>query len=146
MSSAGGIPTPVTVLDRTRGETTHSFPAFLPDQHHFIYFRAAADKSAVYSGSLDAKPSEQPMKRLIETRNGGLYAPPSGSWPGSILFLRDGTHMVQPFDEKELDVTGEPIPAAEQVGGSAYYGSFSVSPNGVLVYRRGSTSTSAHLV
>ena len=61
---------------------------------------------------------------------------------GHLLFLRDGTLMAQAFDERRLATDGEPVPVAEQVGtvlGRAY---FSVSRNGVLVYRTGAGTQS----
>src|SRR4029079_7973673 len=37
MSAAGGPATPATTLDRTRAETAHVWPHFLPDGRHFLY-------------------------------------------------------------------------------------------------------------
>jgi hypothetical protein len=34
---AGRLPTPVTKLDASAGETHHSWPQFLPDGRHFLY-------------------------------------------------------------------------------------------------------------
>src|SRR5689334_4743221 len=36
VSSAGGVPVPVTEVDRARGETFHALPSFLPDGKHFV--------------------------------------------------------------------------------------------------------------
>ena len=58
---------------------------------------------------------------------------------GYLLFLREGTLLAQPFDTRQMKLTGEPLPIAEQVGREAGYwnevrGNFSVSDNGLLVY------------
>jgi eukaryotic-like serine/threonine-protein kinase len=54
-----------------------------------------------------------------------------------LLFVRERTLMAQPFDADKLQVTGDPFPVAEQVGFNPANGRafFSVSENGVLVYR-----------
>jgi eukaryotic-like serine/threonine-protein kinase len=54
-----------------------------------------------------------------------------------VLFLRQGTLMAQPFDARRLELSGEAVPVAEQVGSVLDYGFFSASDNGVLVYRSG---------
>src|SRR5262245_24483156 len=130
MSSAGGPATPVTALDTSRNETIHQWPHFLPDGRHFLYLARSAlrEKSAIYVASVDSKES----KLLISADSTPEY-----SVPGYVLFLRERTLMAQPFDAAKLQLTGEPFPIAEQVGynpgnGRAF---FSVSDNGVLVYR-----------
>ncbi len=43
--------------------------------------------------------------------------------------------MAQPFDEQRLDVAGDAVPVAEQVGAYLDTAFFSTSLNGMLVYR-----------
>jgi serine/threonine protein kinase len=130
ISSAGGPATQVTTLDTTRNENTHAWPHFLPDGRHFLYLARSAlrEKSAIYVGSVDAKES----KFVISADSTPSYAP-----PGYLLFLRERTLMAQPFDADKLQVTGDAFPIAEQVGYNPVNGRafFSVSDNGVLVYR-----------
>ena len=64
-----------------------------------------------------------------------IYLPSQDSSPGLLLFLRDQTVMAQSFDEKRLELVGEPLPVVEQVGSYSVFGFFSASTNGVLVYR-----------
>jgi eukaryotic-like serine/threonine-protein kinase len=61
--------------------------------------------------------------------------------PGSLLFLRENTLLRQPFDPDTQAVSGTPTPIAEQVGRGNGVGAFSVSENGVLVYRAGPGSS-----
>ena len=51
--------------------------------------------------------------------------------------------MAQPFDATRLKTTGDMFPIAEQVptGGNVGFGAFSVSENGVLVYRSGGAAS-----
>jgi eukaryotic-like serine/threonine-protein kinase len=130
ISSAGGPATPVTSLDTTRNEIIHSWPHFLPDGRHFLYLARSAtrENSAIYVGSVDSKET----KFLINADATPAYAP-----PGYLLFLRERTLMVQPFDADRIQLTGDIFPIAEQVGynpGNAR-AFFSVSDNGVLAYR-----------
>ena len=137
VSEAGGAASPVTALE---GGGYHSFPSFLPDGRHFIYYRSAGgpEKQGIYLGSLDAKPNEQSSKRLVATSFGAVYGPSSNGGTGRVLFLREGTLMAQPFDDKRLELAGEAVPVAEHVGSTNQYGNFSAAANGSLVYRTGS--------
>ena len=135
VSSAGGVPAPVSVL---AGDTFNSLPSLLPDGKHFIYLRAGARQSTgMYIGSLDAKPEEQGSKRISAGLFGATFARSSNSAGGHLFFLRDGTLMAQPFDVKKLELTGEPVPVAQQIGTGPSHGHFSVTPNGLLAYRTG---------
>jgi eukaryotic-like serine/threonine-protein kinase len=134
VSEAGGTPSPITAVV----QGFHSFPSFLPDGRHFIYFRYGGDAAGLYLGSLDSKPNEQNSKRLVPTSFGGVYAPDPNGGVGRILFLRDGTLMAQPFNPDRLELAGEAVPVAEQVGSTNQYANISASANGVLAYRTGS--------
>src|SRR6185436_12600068 len=125
-----GTPAPVTVLDKSRNETFHSWPYFLPDGRHFLYVARSAqrEKSGIFVGSLDSK---EP-RLVLNVESAAAYAP-----PGYLLFVRERTLMAQPFDADKLQLTGEAVPVAEQVGlnvGNAR-AQFSVSETGVLIYR-----------
>ena len=141
VSAAGGAPSPVTTLDRSRQETFHSYPSFLPDGRHFTYFRAGRP-NGTYLGSLDTKPDGPLPQRLVTASTSGVYAPTADPAMGYLLFVSEGTLMAQRFDNRRLELQGEPIPLVEQVliyRTSTY---FSASSNGVLVYRSGGRRTS----
>jgi serine/threonine protein kinase/Tol biopolymer transport system component len=138
-----GTPEAITTLDRSRGEMSHRWPYFLPDGHHFLYFAAnfsggRAESAAVLLGDLDSKES----KLLFHARSNAAYM------PGYILFVRDRTLMAQPFDEKRLEIRGQPFPVAEQVQYDelSWRGIFSSSFNGVLAYQGGNTGANSRLV
>jgi len=136
VSSAGGVPTPVTEVDRSRGETFHALPSFLPDGKHFVFLRTGTrEVRGIYVGSLDAKPAEQPKERILANQYAAPYV------DGNLFFMRDGTLMTQPFDEKKLQLSGEATPVAEHVGAEQSAGWFSVSPTGVLAFRAGAQVT-----
>jgi eukaryotic-like serine/threonine-protein kinase len=147
VSANGGSASPLTTLDSSRSEAQHVLPSFLPDGRHFIYQRTSskAGNSGVYIGSLDAKPEEQDSKRLLATDWGPAYVPSSDPSLGQLLFMRDGTLMAQPFDTRRLELSGEAVTVAEQVGAFIDGGLFSASANGVLVYRTGSVGGASQL-
>ncbi len=116
----------------------HLLPSFLPDGRHFVYLRIsrrAAEASGIYVGTLDAKPEEQISTRLLPYAQGLTFAPSTDSGPGRLLFLREGTLMAQPFDTQRLELAGDAVPVARQVGSFLDAGFFSASSNGVLAYR-----------
>ncbi|HEY4362904.1 MAG TPA: protein kinase [Bryobacteraceae bacterium] len=133
VSSTGGEATPLTELDRARGERSQALPSFLPDGKHFVYLRVGSPEvGGIYVGSLDAKPGEQSKERILASQYGVPYI------DGNLFFVRDGTLMTQPFDAKKLQLTGESVPVAEHVGAERSAAWFSVSPTGVLAFRSGS--------
>jgi len=142
--AVGGAPSP---LLQRRSHDVH--PVFLPDGRHFLYKRAAKrEDTGVYAGSLDINTGEQLPKLLLKSDTQAAYVPPAGSAPGQLLFMREGTLMAQPFDEKRLELTGDAIRVAEQVGIYADTGYFSASANGVLIYliyMSGSNGTNVRL-
>jgi eukaryotic-like serine/threonine-protein kinase len=139
VSAAGGPASPLTEIDPSRGETEHDFPSFLPDGRHFLYLRLSGvpENRGAYIGSLSAKPGDQSLKRLLESDDSPvIYAPPSDSNLGHLLFVRTGTLFAQPFDLGRLELAGEPVAVAEHIRTGTGLGRiFSASDNGVLVYR-----------
>ncbi len=137
--ASGGSASPITAL--ALGETGHLWPQFLPDGRHFLYLRVSSDaaKAGVYIGSLDAKPEQQSMQRLLATDRQAFYAPDPGGATGRLIFLRAATLMAQPFDPGKMTLSGEPAAVADGVDSftTSSHGLFSVSDTGTLVYRAG---------
>jgi eukaryotic-like serine/threonine-protein kinase len=139
--ASGGSAVPVTLVNPSRGEIFHVAPRFLPDGRHFIYLRVSgvADLMGLYVGSVDVKPEDQDLTRVVATRSNGEYVA-SGADPalGDLLYGREGTLITQRFDAARRQVIGDPIPVAEQVAeaeGPTRIAYFSVSNTGVLAYR-----------
>ncbi|MGA7411244.1 MAG: protein kinase [Bryobacteraceae bacterium] len=139
VSAAGGVATPVTVLDSAHGDIAHTEPRFLPDGRHFIYLRDLAGDAGIWAGSLDVKPGEQDSRRLVQADLGGTYAPSSKPGFGYLLFLRGHTLMAQPFDARHLKISGDPVRVVEEPLAEYWdAGALSVSANGTLAYWPGS--------
>jgi eukaryotic-like serine/threonine-protein kinase len=155
VSAAGGTPTALTTPDPSRQESGHVSPKFLPDGRHFLYFRysSKAGNSGIYVGAIDVKPSEQSSQPLFANQATPIYYLPSASSGtsgissnGYLLFYREGTVLAQAFDSNKLELSGDPVPVAEQVGNfEGVSGFFSASSNGVLVYVGGGSAGNAQL-
>ena len=130
--ASGGVPEEAVKLEEG---ASVGWPYFLPDGRHFLYFEFGGGKAGghVMIGSLD--PKQKPVK-LLDADSLAEYAP-----PGSLLYVKEGTLVAQPFNASSLKVTGEPVPVAENMGAEASgLADFSVSNDGVLVYRAGAST------
>jgi len=136
--AAGGKPTSLIDLDRTRNQTSQRWPVFLPDGLHFLFWAGSplnsgeVSTNGIYVGSLDGA---APVF-LFASDSNALYSP-----PGYLLFLREQTLMVQPFDAGRRAVTGDAFPFTENIANPQNYrlGDFSASREGTLVYQTGET-------
>ena len=126
--AAGGVPTAVTALQKD--EIWHSWPQFLPDGRHLLYFAVnkEAANGAIYVQELGS------TKRVLVLKNTtrGVWAP-----PGYLLFVREGTLFAQRMDAKTFQLEGEPLAVAQDVAFNERNGrnAVAVSQNGVLAYR-----------
>jgi Tol biopolymer transport system component len=130
--ATGGTPTPVTKLSDKY--TTHRWPWFLPDGHHFLYLAAnhaatTTPNTAVFWASVDGKEN----KLLFTSPSNAIYV------SGRLLYVRDNALMAQPFDGSSGQLQGEAIPlnGDVQVDGTVWRGTFSASDTGTLVYQPG---------
>jgi eukaryotic-like serine/threonine-protein kinase len=140
VSSAGGASATVTELDRSRGQTSQRWPAFLPDGRRFMFWAgnptaSSQETKGIYVASLD----EKGQRFLLQTDSDALYAP-----PGYLLYLREQSLMAHPFDAGSLKFRGEAFPVAEDVASPESYrlGRFSVSQDRSLAYLTGQNDRS----
>lgn len=132
VAASGGVATPVTTLDAAR-HRGHLWPEFLPDGRRFVYLAdsVAPEHHGIYVGSLDAPDARQ----LVRARSNALYAV-----PGALLFVRDGTLVLQRFHLASQELTAGPITVADRVTqpyGLDHKGDFSASAGGVIAFRSG---------
>ena len=130
VSQAGGTATALTEVDIAKGERYHTWPTFLEDGTHFLYFRSGPPEVAgIYVGSLDTRPAEQSQARILASQVTANYA------NGYVFFMRATTLMAQPFDRGRLQLTGAPMPIADAIE-TTWYGTHvsSVSSGGALAY------------
>ena len=116
VSAAGGVPQPVTSLDRSLNEASHRWPHLLPGGEAILF---AAGPTVSARGWNEAHVIVQSLKtgvRRLLARHGSypLFAP-----TGHLLFLQDGVAYAQRFDPVRLEVTGDVLPLVERVARGA---------------------------
>jgi Tol biopolymer transport system component len=120
--ATGGTPTPVPELGTRAGTAAHLWPEFLPDGRHVLFYLVGVE-DGIFVIALDS--GEKTM--LVPHAWRATYAS-----PGFLLFVRDTTLMVQPFDAATARLSGDAVPISAKVD---WY--FSAADNGVLAYRAG---------
>jgi len=135
VAASGGEPSPITSLEAAPGEASHRWPQFLPDGRHFIYFvqNTSAQGHGIYLGDLD----KSPPRRLRAAPASAVF-----SASGHLLFVMDDALMAAPFDWKAGRLEGEPTQIVSAVAtSSSFYGAFSASQTGLVVYASGEATS-----
>ena len=137
VDARGGKPSPVTSLDAAAKHTNHRNPFFLPDGRRFLY--QSLPDQGIWLGSLDGAPP----KFLLIADSKAQYAP-----PGWLLYVKDNALYAQRFDLDREELLGGAYLLALDVRTNEGNGrsGFSVSTNGVLVYRTGDEDAARPLV
>jgi Tol biopolymer transport system component len=139
--ATGGTPIQLTTVDASRNEIEHIWPYFLPDGRHFLFLarNVQPENSGIYVGTTDSKETT----RLLQAHSSMAYAS-----PGYLLFVRESSLMAQGFDADTLQLNGDAFPVAEHTVRNSISGRamFSVSENGVLVFRAGAGIINNQLV
>jgi Tol biopolymer transport system component len=133
VASTGGSPQPASAL--LPSQRAHSFPQFLPDDHHFLFYAPGpADTRGVYVGELDS----QAARRLVDADAAGIFVAPD-----QLLFVRQGALLAQHLDVGRMAVTGVPEVIAEQVATDrrVWRAAVSADDTGVIAYRASGAST-----
>ena len=131
--ASGGDATAVTAPAESEIDL---LPSFLSDGRHFLFLRVSRsvpERSGIYVGELDA-PLDVRRPRLIATGFGAAFVPATDSALGFVVFALDSALYAQRFDERRLELTGEPVRMAERVGSYLDCPFFSASTN-TLVHR-----------
>jgi eukaryotic-like serine/threonine-protein kinase len=144
--ASGGSPLQITALNSARHENGQYCPSFLPDGRHFVYMGASTDqwKSALYLGSVDAKPQQQSSTPLLLANSQPVYTPSADSANGYLLFVREGSLLAQPFDNRRMEPKGQPATVVEDLSFSfpgTSYEPFSASANDTLAFGRRARAT-----
>jgi serine/threonine protein kinase len=129
---SGGTPSSLTIVDTSRGETSHRWPQVLPGGRFLYWVQGPAEIQGVYASSL-AKPTD--AVRLVSADANALYTP-GGDGRGYLLWLRGGTLVAQELDPATLKLAGEPQPVADPVTSVGITGQMNVaaSAGGLLLY------------
>ena len=136
LSANGGTATPVT--KPASPQEAHAHPVLLPDGRHFLYLRGLPPgKRTINLGDLNTAPDAQSTTPILTNDFGVTVTQAGAGGSPLVLFLRDSTLLAQEFDMNALALTGSPVTVMEQVATvpPAAFGHFSVSKNGMLVFR-----------
>jgi hypothetical protein len=110
------------------------FGQALPDGNHFL---SSATQNGNAPGEIRLGSLEGgPLKSIMKADNVPMYVE-----PGYLLYLKGETLLAHAFDIARGALKGAPQVLAERIGRSAagfFFGNFSASKNGVLIYRHGS--------
>jgi len=138
VSASGGLPPePATRFDAAAGDRGHFGPSFLPDGRHFLFTDIVSDRGPrILVASLDGGPA----KMVLDGVPNAAFA------AGRLLYVHGSTLIAQTFDERNLEVTGEPSAIADNLEtGGARTGTFDVSAAGVLAYVQNAESPQTQL-
>ena len=105
---ASGRVEPATLLDPSRGDTSHCWPVFLPDGVHFLYFvRSAQDqRRGLYLGRID-EPAAHAGTLLLRSDSNAIYVPLPGTSEGVLLYVANGRIEARGFDSKALRLAND---------------------------------------
>ncbi len=139
----GSHPAALTEKWFDSSEPSQRWPAFLPDGDHFLVYSGnfsndADNRSGIYMSSLSKKD-----KRLVL-----LARSLAGYSQGSLFYVADRQTLTSvPIDVTSAKLTGAPHVVQEGVGfqPSTYWGAFSVSENGTIVYNTGAGGSLSRL-
>ncbi len=133
VAAGGGGPLHiVTRIDSTRGEIDHLWPSALPNGKGVLFQVLHGNNLA--DSDIAVVDLETGEHRYLVRGTYAVYAT-----SGHLVYVTiDGTLMARPFDQDNLELTGDPRALAEGLGGRfAGAADLSVSATGTLIYATG---------
>ena len=129
VAATGGTPEPASVIE-AGVENSHRWPQFMPDGQHLLFW-AGGGKSPpqLKIAALDAAASVV----VGPSESNGAYG------AGHVFFKRGNALMARALDPETFAATAEPVQVTEPISADAgsFFASFAVSPQGTLLYTRG---------
>lgn len=122
-----GIVRSLTTIDAAQGESSHRWPAFLPDGRHVIFFvqAVARSRAGIWIASVD-DPSSR--RRLASADGQAIIA------GHTILYVNDVALMAQPLDPSTWTPAGRATLAGLPVGHGPLDQLFATASSEVLLY------------
>jgi Tol biopolymer transport system component len=137
VSSAGGTPEPLTMLDKQAGEATQRWPQVLPGGKAVLFTSNTTAGTLAGFEDSDIVVYSMASGQRKTLQHGGFYARYLPS--GHVVDMHEGALFAMPFDLKRLEVTGQPAPILEGVVTAPLFAGaqFSFSETGNLAYVAG---------
>ena len=139
VSSSGGIPRPLTQLNKEKREQTHRYPQVLPEAKAVVF--VASPSLSYYEASVEVQSLKTGVRKTLQ--RGAYFGHYLSS--GHLIFMRQGVLFAAPLDLDWLELYGPPVPVLEDVPSGAGSGSahFHFSETGTIVYRSGTGANEA---
>lgn len=132
--AAGGEPVAATRLEDARDETLRRWPQLLPGDEWVLY--TASKTARDFSNAVVEVESLATGERkiLVEKAYFGRYVS-----SGHLIFVREETLFVVPFDSERVEIVGPPVPTIEELATDPREGwaQLAFSRSGSLVYVTG---------
>jgi serine/threonine-protein kinase len=133
----GGVPEPASMLDSTRGELQHVWPDALPNGRGVIMVvnHTGPGRQGVETDEIAVLDTDTKRHRALMA---GVFARYAAS--GHLVYVTfRGALMAVPFDQKRLEVTGEPFVMTDGIARSTGTGAvdLAISNAGTLWYSTG---------
>jgi len=130
VSAAGGIAKPEVSPADFEEAPSLGWPEFLPGGKRFLFI-----------GDVTGEEGTIMLHEVGTSENTALTKADSRvqyAEPGYLIYVLDGMLVGHPFDADKAELTGEPMPLADNVGSSAVgLADFSAAADGTLVFRSG---------
>lgn len=116
-----------TTIDLANGETSHTWPSFLPDGKHVIFYVAASQRSrsGIWIAALDGPAAR---RRLLASDGQAIVV------DRTLLYLRDRALVAQPLDQATFEPTGRSHVVGMNAGGGPLGQIFATAAKDVLIY------------
>jgi serine/threonine-protein kinase len=126
--SGGGSPTPVTELNKGKGEVMHSYPQVLPGSQA-VLFTSGTSGHSLEDADIDVLLFKTGERKTLHQKgfHGRYVAISHGA--GYLVYRSQNTLFAAPFDLGRLAMTGTPQPVLEGVSAS-----FDFSQTGTFAY------------
>ena len=130
VAAAGGIAKPEVSPAEFEDAPSLGWPEFLPGGKRFLFMGDVAGEETMI------------MLHEVGTSENIALTPADSrvqyAEPGYLIYVLDGMLVAHPFDAGKGELTGEPMPLADNVGSSAVgLADFSAADDGTLVFRSG---------
>ena len=130
VSAEGGTITGVTTLDEARNESGHAYPALVPGSRAVLFTASTRSDS---NPEIDAVTLDSGERQLVLDNASNPLLLSDGRF---LLFQREQSILIAPFDAKRLSVTGPAVPLPDLVRRDSgdYVAQLATSPSGTLAY------------
>jgi Tol biopolymer transport system component len=132
VAETGGVPTPITAVDKTREEQGHGWPVSITGTRRLLYLArsSAREHTGVYESSFDS--AEKHRLLTAESSIGAIGT--------NLFWFSNGSLLTQTYQAARMQLVGEPITVADHIALDSPLrsgGAFAVADD-VIAYRNAS--------